>query len=333
MPSFPIPVFGAIVLGFLCVRLWRVQGRVTPLVSLLLACGGQSLIIALAQHYGVTPMRFVQPVTATVIPPLAWFAFQTSAVRAPRQADLLHALVPLVALGVLLAAPLALDLLIPATFVIYGGAILRICLRGPDAQPRLYLQNAELPSRLWLVVGGLLIASMLSDMLIVASQIAGLGQYQPWIISIFSVGNLILIGILTASGQTQVDERPPEPEPAPQAAADEELFATITAYMAERRPYLDPDLTLDRLSRKMGIPAKTLSTTINLATGDNVSRFVNAARIKAAQDMLQQGEPVTQAMLASGFNTKSNFNREFLRVAGQSPSAWMKSTHPDASTD
>ena len=30
----------------------------------------------------------------------------------------------------------------------------------------------------------------------------------------------------------------------------------------------------------------------------------------------------TDAMLASGFNTKSNFNREFRRVTGRTPSDW-----------
>jgi len=30
-------------------------------------------------------------------------------------------------------------------------------------------------------------------------------------------------------------------------------------------------------------------------------------------------------MFASGFNTKSNFNREFLRVIGASPRDWLKS--------
>jgi AraC-like DNA-binding protein len=38
--------------------------------------------------------------------------------------------------------------------------------------------------------------------------------------------------------------------------------------------------------------------------------------------LLGQGENVTAAMLASGFNTKSNFNREFLRVTGKTPSAF-----------
>ncbi|MCK0097339.1 helix-turn-helix domain-containing protein [Yoonia sp. F2084L] len=32
---------------------------------------------------------------------------------------------------------------------------------------------------------------------------------------------------------------------------------------------------------------------------------------------------ITNAMLSSGFNTKSNFNREFLRISGKSPSDWL----------
>ena len=77
-----------------------------------------------------------------------------------------------------------------------------------------------------------------------------------------------------------------------------------------------------RLSRKLGIPAKTLSIAINRETGENVSRYVNDARIAAAQAALIAGENVTTAMLSSGFNTKSNFNREFLRITGDSPSKW-----------
>jgi AraC-like DNA-binding protein len=98
--------------------------------------------------------------------------------------------------------------------------------------------------------------------------------------------------------------------------------------MREQKPYLDPDLTLSRLSRKMGVPTKTLSSTINQQTGGNVSRYINEARIRAAQDFILRGETVTNAMLMSGFNTKSNFNREFLRVAGRNPSAWLAENRP-----
>jgi AraC-like DNA-binding protein len=34
--------------------------------------------------------------------------------------------------------------------------------------------------------------------------------------------------------------------------------------------------------------------------------------------------PVTMAMLESGFQTKSNFNREFRRVTSLSPAAWRE---------
>jgi AraC-like DNA-binding protein len=36
-------------------------------------------------------------------------------------------------------------------------------------------------------------------------------------------------------------------------------------------------------------------------------------------------EPVTQVMFEAGFQTKSNFNREFLRVTGMSPSDYRRS--------
>lgn len=39
-------------------------------------------------------------------------------------------------------------------------------------------------------------------------------------------------------------------------------------------------------------------------------------------------ESVTNAMLSSGFITKPNFNREFLRITGESPSAWLDTKRP-----
>ena len=95
--------------------------------------------------------------------------------------------------------------------------------------------------------------------------------------------------------------------------------------MDEDRPYLDPDLTLARLARRLHVPIKQLSAAINLVKGENVSRYVNGFRIRAARTSLEEGETVTEAMLSSGFNTKSNFNREFARVTGQSPSAFLHS--------
>lgn len=322
MPSLPFPVFGGLVLLFLFLRLWVVQKRIGPLAILLLVCALQALIIAAAQHYQVPGMRMVQPITATLIPPIAWLAYQSSAVRPLALRDFVHLLLPFTALTVLSVAPGLLDLLIPAGFVGYGAALVLQSARGPDAQPRLSLESSDLPARTWRIIGIALVASAFSDVLIVLAQLGGVGFLKPWIISVYSVGNLILIGALSLSGHLQA-EFDNTPEPVTKApVADDALWARVQAFMADERPYLDPDLTLTRLARKLGVPAKTLSATINAATGENVSRYVNAARIAAAKDALRAGESVTNAMLSAGFNTKSNFNREFLRVSGTSPSQW-----------
>ncbi len=94
--------------------------------------------------------------------------------------------------------------------------------------------------------------------------------------------------------------------------------------MDNDRPYRDPELSLTRLARRLHVPIKQLFVAINIVKGENVSRYVNGFRIRNACTCLKKGNSVTEAMLGSGFNTKSNFNREFARVMGQSPSAFLR---------
>ena len=103
---------------------------------------------------------------------------------------------------------------------------------------------------------------------------------------------------------------------------DIQIVARLELLMATEKLYLNPDLTLTRLSRRLVVPVKQLSGAINRVTGENVSRYINKERVKAAQAALSNGQSVTDAMLSSGFNTKSNFNREFLRITDRNPSAW-----------
>lgn len=319
MPAFPIPVFVACVLAYASLRLYARRGANTLLVLLLVLCAAQSLIIAMNQHYGVAAMRVVQPLVASLIPPVAWIAFRNRVSRA----DVLHTLGPLTSTAALLVSPQFLDVVLPGLFVIYGGLILLSAKDGSDTQPDALLASGDLPSRIWLAIGAALVASALSDVLIVATAIMGYPHYRPWIISVFSVGNLLVIGGLSFSRhlQTAIDEEP-QVETAEQIASPE-IWERIQAYMQTHKPYLDPDLTLSRLSRKLGVPVKQVSATVNQVTGGNVSRYINEARIMAAQTAMLQGQSVTNAMLSSGFNTKSNFNREFLRVVGTNPSAWL----------
>ncbi|MCB6178916.1 helix-turn-helix domain-containing protein [Rhodobacter sp. Har01] len=291
---------------------------------LLALCAAQGVIISLAQHYRVPGFALLQPITATLIPPMAWVAFQTTAIRGFRLSDGWHLSGPVVAVVCLVLHPGLLNVVIPGLFVAYGAAILWVGLKGADAMPRLRLETGDLPGRIWQVIGASLIASALSDALIIAASMLGAAFLQPWIISIFSSGMLLAVGMLSlSSALTARPVDPDEPPERPISDQDIQIVERLDALVQERRLFLDPDLTLSQLARKMVIPAKQLSGAINRVTGANVSRYINAARIRTAQKMLTQGKSITEAMFESGFNTKSNFNREFLRVAGKSPSDWL----------
>ncbi|HXP96455.1 MAG TPA: helix-turn-helix domain-containing protein [Telmatospirillum sp.] len=111
---------------------------------------------------------------------------------------------------------------------------------------------------------------------------------------------------------------PPGPEP-----EDSQVIAELDGAMRSKALYRDPELSLDRLARKMMVPTRRISLAVNRVKGINVSQYVNEFRIgDACRRLGETDESIMQIMFEVGFLTKSNFNREFLRVTGKSPSAW-----------
>jgi AraC-like DNA-binding protein len=327
MLALPIPMLVALVLGFLFIQS-RLKGDRPWLFSALLAfCAFQGVVISLSQHYGVGPLRLLQPVTATIIPPLAWVTFQSTAIRPADARDLAHLAVPAFTAFCLVFAPVMLDLVVPGVFLIYGALMLHALRSGADGLPLMRLEAGDLPGLIWRLMAAALILSAVSDGLIALAQFIGHAWLMPWIISVFSSLWLLGIGLLSLS-HSVVGEDETTPVAAPVAVADDlrldaELMAQLNGLLAEEDLYLDPGLTLARLAKRLRVPSKRLSVTINRATGENVSRFINGFRIRRACARLEAGDNVTTAMLESGFNTKSNFNREFLRVTGLTPSAFL----------
>lgn len=329
MPVLPIPLFGSFVLGFLFLKL-VIDGRGRSFIAaMLLLSALQSLIISLGQHYGIGWALAIQPVTAAAIPPLSWVAFQTSAVRAFNiRRDAPHALVPaFIAFCVIFARP-PLDFLIPVVFVGYGIAILVATSRGSDALPITRLSAGNVPGLIWRIIGVSLVASAVGDALIVGAQMIGRAEWQPWIVAISSTGMLLLLGGLSLSSSLwkQNDEDAEAPEVKTQANPEEDarVMARLDTLMSQQKLYLDPDLSLSQIARRLVLPVKAVSGAINRSTGENVSRYINAHRVEVACVALATGESVTSAMLSAGFNTKSNFNREFLRIKGAPPSVWLE---------
>ena len=93
---------------------------------------------------------------------------------------------------------------------------------------------------------------------------------------------------------------------------------------------LEFGITLPQAAKKLQIPARQLSNAINQIHGKSYSMYLNDKRIDEALRLLnmQTKLPVTEVMLQAGFSSKSNFNKEFLRRIGLSPSAYREQVVP-----
>jgi len=84
-------------------------------------------------------------------------------------------------------------------------------------------------------------------------------------------------------------------------------------------------LNLEQLARKSGIPSRQVSAAINALHRQSVSQYVNSWRIaEACEHLCRSQSTIIEIMENVGFQTKSNFNREFLRITGKTPSQWRK---------
>jgi AraC-like DNA-binding protein len=345
MLTLPLPVVVALALAYTAARTWfgGDRARWHPLLVLLVvAAAAQSLLVALVQHYGVTGLRWLQPVTASALPPLTWCAFVAVQVRPLRARDAWHGLAPLIVLLGLLFWPDGLDLLVIGAFVTYGVALLLALRPGAAELPLSRLASDNVPRWLWQFVALTLLVSALGDGLIYLDQLMQSGESRARLISVMSSLMLLALGSIGLSPEWRLpdslDDARGAQQPASQIpsdsayaepaadvldAADPALLARLDAYMREARPWLNPDLTLVALARKLGVPSKTLSAAVNLGHGENVARYVNRRRIEHACKLLMAGQAVTRALFDSGFNTKSNFHREFQRIHHLTPTQWL----------
>jgi AraC-like DNA-binding protein len=232
------------------------------------------------------------------------------------------------ALLLLLLQPQLLDVWIPLLFAGYGVAMMLRLVRGEDSLPHSRLESGTMPLLAWRIIAVSLIASAVSDVFIAYNLAVGENGVLLWVPSVFS--SLILLSLGAVSLSHAIESRHDEGGEDSSLSKediekDQSIVTKLDEYVQTQKPFLDPDLTLARLSRKLLIPAKQLSTAINRVKGENLSRYINRHRIDHACEMILGRKSVTDAMLSSGFNTKSNFNREFLRVKGESPSKWLES--------
>lgn len=99
--------------------------------------------------------------------------------------------------------------------------------------------------------------------------------------------------------------------------------AALLALMDTDKPYLEADLSLADLARRLHTNPVLLSQVINTGTGRNFNDFVNEYRVEEFKRQVR--EPTNAHLsflgiaLECGFNSKATFNRAFRKFTGQSP--------------
>ena len=116
-------------------------------------------------------------------------------------------------------------------------------------------------------------------------------------------------------------------------AKSEEYLSKLSLVMNREKPYLDSDLTLQKLAGSIEVTPQHLSQVINEKLNQNFFDFVNCYRIKEAKRLLvdPRGELLTILAIAEevGFNSKSSFNSAFKKLTGMTPSEYKKSYSPE----
>lgn len=355
MPSIPLPFVISFLLYLIFVRMIRQGERKLGLFPLLVATfAAQAVLSGLNWNVGWHPARFIQPIVAAVLPALSFAAFdQLRHNRHAMPKDMLPHVVPAVLVATLVAfwrAPI--DIALFAIYLGYGLALLRVARQGSDALSAVRVTDEWTAQKALTAMAVMLIATAFIDAMVSLDFFLGDGEQARMILAVASVLWLAVAGYAATvandtrpgnEANTTADGFASSPSsfalPASASIRDDEAIASrVDTLMLEQHLYRDPDLTLERLARRAGIPGRQISGALNRIYGRNISQIVNEYRVSdAKRRLVATRDPVTAIMLESGFGTKSNFNREFLRVTGMTPSSYRRagretSAAPEAPT-
>ena len=108
-----------------------------------------------------------------------------------------------------------------------------------------------------------------------------------------------------------------------------EYISKLTSFMVEEKPYLDFELTLQKLANQINMPEKELSLLINHHLNKHFFDFINEYRINDAKILLKDPAKkevtVLEILYEVGFNSKSSFYTAFKKSTNQTPTAYRKS--------
>jgi AraC-like DNA-binding protein len=97
----------------------------------------------------------------------------------------------------------------------------------------------------------------------------------------------------------------------------------LSAHMEAHKPYLNPDINLERLAGETGIPPRILSQIINESLNKNFKSYILEYRIRESMKLLAEDRhhkrTILEILYQVGFNSKSTFNNQFKLFTSLTP--------------
>ncbi|MEZ8720282.1 helix-turn-helix domain-containing protein [Vibrio pomeroyi] len=350
MLAIPLPFVAALLLFITGALLrYRYPKNSQKPFWFIVLCALMVTVVGLRWTVDIALFRFLQPILGASVPVAAWLCFVGAHRGKPNTH--LHWIGPVV---VLVSSFLyqylwvgTIDVLLISLYLGYGSLLLKSSFTMPEQVRLTDVSKVLIAER---VAGGMLLFSALVDGVLSYDILLLDAQHTNLILSI---GYLVLIpavvaAVIVVSISTPAEQKnqqaqalssmsqrsPEEADKSPTVLVssldeDEEtthIISKFDALMREHQVFKDPDLSLNRLARKLGIPARKISSAVNQTHQQNISKVINTYRVEHAKTLLKQtDEAITEIFLSSGFQTKSNFNREFSRITGQTPSEFRSS--------
>lgn len=113
---------------------------------------------------------------------------------------------------------------------------------------------------------------------------------------------------------------------APQASSAVAIPAKIAQAARVIRERHREELSLADLAAAVDLSRERLSRLFHEALGINFSEYLTQVRLATARQLLSEGHaPITEVAFESGFQSLSQFNRNFARYEGRSPREFRKS--------
>ncbi len=111
----------------------------------------------------------------------------------------------------------------------------------------------------------------------------------------------------------------------------EKLHQQLLQLMTDKKPYLEPKLSLATLANELDISVNYLSQIINQYQNKNFYDFVNEYRVEEFKNRIllpkNRNLNILAVALDAGFNSKSSFNMVFKKHVGKTPSEFMAKNH------